>query len=124
MKKVNFAGGEPFLYAPKLGAMVDYCKESLGLESVSIVSNGSLIREDWIKKHARNLDILAISCDSFDEETNTKIGRGTGEHIAQLHRIAGWCKTYGVLFKLNSVICHYNWDEDMNDHIATLNPYR
>ncbi|KAJ9631286.1 hypothetical protein H2204_008228 [Knufia peltigerae] len=124
MKKVNFAGGEPFLYAPKLGSMVDYTKRELGLESVSIVSNGSLIREDWIKKHARNLDILAISCDSFDESTNTKIGRGSGQHIAQLRRIAGWCKTYGVMFKLNSVICQYNWDEDMNEHIATLNPYR
>lgn len=124
MKKVNFAGGEPFLYASMLGKMVDYCKEELKLESVSIVSNGSKITETWIRAHASNLDILAISCDSFDESTNIKIGRGTGTHISQLLRVAEWCRKYGVMFKLNSVICRYNFDEDMNRHIATLQPYR
>ncbi|KAK7885497.1 hypothetical protein LTR67_010290 [Exophiala xenobiotica] len=124
MKKINFAGGEPFLYARHLGELVDYCKETLHLESVSIVSNGSHIREDWLKQHAHNLDILAVSCDSFDEPTNIAIGRGKGTHIAQLYRIADWCRTYGVLFKLNSVINRYNWQEDMNSHIAKLDPYR
>jgi radical S-adenosyl methionine domain-containing protein 2 len=27
MKKVNFAGGEPFLFPKFLGEMVQYCKE-------------------------------------------------------------------------------------------------
>lgn len=124
MKKVNFAGGEPFLYASMLGKMVDYCKQDLKVESVSIVSNGSKITEGWIRAHAANLDILAISCDSFDETTNIKIGRGKGTHISQLFRVAGWCREYGVLFKLNSVICTYNHDEDMNRHITALQPYR
>ena len=30
------------------------------------------------------VDILAISCDSFKEDTNIKIGRGGGNHIQQL----------------------------------------
>lgn len=124
MKKVNFAGGEPFLYASMLGKMVDYCKQELKLESVSIVSNGSKITETWIKTHAENLDILAISCDSFDETTNIKISRGEGTHIMQLYRVAEWCREYGVMFKLNSVICKYNFDEDMNSHITRLQPYR
>ncbi|KAK5058620.1 hypothetical protein LTR84_010884 [Exophiala bonariae] len=124
MKNVNFAGGEPFLYASMLGKMVDYCKQELKLESVSIVSNGSKITESWIRAHASNVDILAISCDSFDETTNIQIGRGTGTHISQLYRVAEWCREYGVMFKLNSVICRYNFDEDMNRHIAALQPYR
>ncbi|KAK4943434.1 hypothetical protein LTR10_016925 [Elasticomyces elasticus] len=123
-KKINFAGGEPFLYPGHLGKMVDFCKEVLRLESVSIVSNGSKITESWIKAHSKNVDILAISCDSFNEETNIAIGRGKGTHIKQLYQIADWCREYGILFKLNSVICQYNWQEDMNAHIARLEPYR
>jgi radical S-adenosyl methionine domain-containing protein 2 len=49
MVKINFSGGEPFLPGKGrfLGELVKYCKVELGLPSVSIVSNGSLIREQW-----------------------------------------------------------------------------
>lgn len=72
MEKVNFSGGEPFLpdRGVHLGEMVKYCKISLRMPSVSIVSNGSLIKEKWFQQYAKYLDILAISCDSFDEDTN------------------------------------------------------
>ena len=50
MRKINFAGGEPFLYHKMLGEMVDYCKTELRLESVSVVSNGSKITEKWIRQ--------------------------------------------------------------------------
>lgn len=65
MRKLNFAGGEPFLIPDFLGELVRYCKEDLKLESVSIVSNGSLIKEAWFAKYGHNLDILAVSCDSL-----------------------------------------------------------
>lgn len=72
MEKINFSGGEPFLpeKGQHLGKMVKYCKEVLKLESVTIVSNGSLITKKWFENYGKYLDILAISCDSFDEETN------------------------------------------------------
>lgn len=41
MRKINFAGGEPFLYPQKLGSLCQYCKEVLELESVSIITNGT-----------------------------------------------------------------------------------
>jgi len=49
MEKINFSGGEPFIHQKGryLGQLVRYCKEELELPSVSIVSNGSLITEDW-----------------------------------------------------------------------------
>jgi radical S-adenosyl methionine domain-containing protein 2 len=49
MVKINFSGGEPFLpdNGRFLGELVKYCKADLGLSCVSIVSNGSLIREEW-----------------------------------------------------------------------------
>jgi len=53
MVKINFSGGEPFM--PErgrfVGELVRFCKEELELPSVTIVSNGSLIREDWFSKY-------------------------------------------------------------------------
>ncbi|PTB40441.1 hypothetical protein M441DRAFT_432154 [Trichoderma asperellum CBS 433.97] len=124
MKKINFAGGEPFLYPKFLGELVDFCKEDLHLESVSIITNGSLVREEWVRKHAKNIDILACSCDSFDENTNIKIGRGTGNQVEILYRIAKWCRESEIKFKLNTVVTRLNYEEDMNEHIDTLQPFR
>jgi radical S-adenosyl methionine domain-containing protein 2 len=124
MEKINFAGGEPFLYSKFLGEMIDFCKQDLRLESVSIVTNGSLVRENFIKKHGANIDILAVSCDSFDEDTNIKIGRGSGNQVPQLYKIGSWCREYGIKFKINTVVCRLNHQEDMNKHIDALQPFR
>jgi radical S-adenosyl methionine domain-containing protein 2 len=72
------------------------------------------------------LDILAISCDSFDEATNKAIGRGQGNrsHVDKLMKIRGWCHKYEVAFKVNTVVNTYNFEEDMTEHIRTLSPVR
>jgi len=124
MKKLNFSGGEPFLHPKELGELCRFCKEDLKLESVSIVSNGSKIRKAWLAKFGSYVDILAISCDSFVEETNVLIGRGKGTHVAHLKQVREWCYEYEVLFKLNSVINIHNFDEDMKAAISELNPVR
>ena len=53
MEKINFSGGEPFIHqrAKFVGELTRYCKEDLGLPSVTIVSNGSLVTESWFKKY-------------------------------------------------------------------------
>lgn len=104
--------------------MVHFCKRELRLEAVSIVTNGSLVREAWLREHAASLDILAVSCDSFEEQTNVEIGRGGGEQVNRLYRIAEWCRKYGVMFKVNTVVNKLNVGEDMNRHIAELRPFR
>ncbi|XP_017330837.1 S-adenosylmethionine-dependent nucleotide dehydratase RSAD2 [Ictalurus punctatus] len=128
MEKINFSGGEPFLHQKGvfLGELVQYCKQELQLPSVSIVSNGSMIRETWFQKYGEYLDILAVSCDSFDEETNQVIGRAQGRksHIDNLYKVRNWCKEYRVAFKINSVINTFNVHEDMTEHIRGLNPVR
>ncbi|NXL10441.1 RSAD2 protein, partial [Mesembrinibis cayennensis] len=128
MEKINFSGGEPFLQdrGEFVGKLVQFCKEELKLPSVSIVSNGSLIRERWFKKYGEYLDILAISCDSFDENVNVLIGRGQGKknHVENLHKLRQWCREYAVAFKINSVINRFNVEEDMNEQIKALNPVR
>lgn len=56
MEKVNFSGGEPFIHnrGDYLGELVKYCKKDLKLQSVSIVSNGSLIRKPWFQKYGES----------------------------------------------------------------------
>ena len=125
MRKLNIAGGEPFLYPALLTHILRYGKEELGLESISIVSNGSKIREKWMRDNAQWLDILAVSCDSFNPETNIRIGRGDdGGNADRLLRISTWCKTYGVKFKLNTVVNTHNWDEDMAARVEQVAPFR
>ncbi|KAI5309153.1 hypothetical protein KEM55_003935, partial [Ascosphaera atra] len=123
-RKVNFAGGEPFLNQRFLASMLVYAKRDLCFESVSIVSNGSLVKRSFLQRYAGCIDILAISCDSFDEATNVAIGRGSGTQVEQLRRIAGWCKEFGIKFKINSVICSLNHAQDMNAEIERLQPFR
>ena len=55
MQKINFSGGEPFIHqkGKYLGDLVKYCKVDLGLRSVTIVSNGSLITEEWFQEYGK-----------------------------------------------------------------------
>lgn len=55
MEKINFSGGEPFIHKKGafVGDLVQYCKKTLELPSVSIVSNGSLINEEWFDKYGK-----------------------------------------------------------------------
>ena len=72
MQKINFSGGEPFLHqrGKFVGELAKYCKKELAVPSVSIISNGSLITEKWMKEFGECIDILGVSCDSFNEEVN------------------------------------------------------
>lgn len=103
--------------------MIDFCKRDLNV-AVSIVTNGSLVKRSFLQNHGSNIDILAVSCDSFYEATNTEIGRGSGNQVPQLYKIRDWCKIYGIKFKINTVVCRLNHEEDMNKHIEDLQPFR
>jgi radical S-adenosyl methionine domain-containing protein 2 len=91
---------------------------------VSIITNGTKVTEKWLRENSQYVDILGVSCDSFDEATNIEIGRGTGENVTQLFRIRDWCSDFGVKFKINTVVCKLNWEEDMAPIIFELRPFR
>ncbi len=73
MKKINFSGGEPFIHQKGnfIGELVQYCKQDLKLSSVTIVSNGSLITEEWFQKYGMLFyifdiqDTISILCPCF-----------------------------------------------------------
>ncbi len=72
------------------------------------------------------MDILAISCDSFNEETNFTIGRHQSgkNHLTSLISVRNWCMQYKVAFKINTVVNIYNLEENMTDEILELKPVR
>jgi len=128
MEKLNFSGGEPFLHKKPLGELVRYCKEDLRLASVSIVSNGSLIDRRWMEDFGHHLDILAVSCDSFDADVLQSFGRctksGKTDHIAQTMQVREWCAEFNVVFKMNTVVNAKNVHEDMTQFVHMLKPKR
>lgn len=67
---------------------------------------------------------MAVSCDSFDEATNVKIGRGSDKHLEQFKQLASMCEAHGVMLKANTVINKYNYEESMNAAIEAINPKR
>jgi radical S-adenosyl methionine domain-containing protein 2 len=126
-EKINFAGGEPFLHPTFLGELCRTSHEQLGM-AVSIISNGSLITEGWMREYGKYVDVLGVSVDSFVPETNAAIGRGSGDssnqHVERMLRVRDLCSQHGILFKLNTVVCNFNWCEDMNERIRELEPVR
>lgn len=64
-----------------MGALAQFCKTELRLESVSVVTNGSLVPPWFLEELGRYIDAIAASCDSFDEGTDVEIGRGKGAHL-------------------------------------------
>ena len=124
-RKLNIAGGEPFIYPHYLGELIKHCKENIKIEKISVITNGSLVKKDFFEKFGKYIDVFGVSCDSFVKETNIKIGRGKkGENVQKLLEIRELCKQYGIKFKLNTVVCNYNKDENMVKNIKKLNPDR
>lgn len=125
VKKVNFAGGEPFTESKYLGELIKKCKEEIKIEKISIITNGSLVKKKFFEDFGKYIDVFGVSCDSFNKETNIKIGRGKkGDNVQKLFNIRDWCKEYNIKFKLNTVVCNLNKDENMVEYIKKLKPDR
>jgi radical S-adenosyl methionine domain-containing protein 2 len=146
MKKLNISSGEPFLKPQFIREIFHYCKEELHLESCSIVNNGSKVTEKWLDTYGRYLDIMAISCDSFDVDTNIQLGRtekGKGSHVRRVFQSPSGVGTEesrsrSILLSPGQCSSAYifaqgiwertwtrlNFQEDMNASIEELSPYR
>jgi radical S-adenosyl methionine domain-containing protein 2 len=128
-EKINFAGGEPFLFPEILGELVKGAKE-MGYESTSIISNGSKITKEWLEKYGKWLDILGLSCDTINPETNFIHGRKLAgsckvtDDTNIIRRVTSYSKDLKILFKLNTVVTSLNKNEDMSNFINEINPMR
>ena len=119
----NIAGGEPMLY-PWLTELVKYIL-SKGVK-VSLITNGSLMDEEWIKNYAGLYETIGFSVDSLDDETNKKIGRcdRSGKTIpsGKIVELCGLIRRYapGCRIKINTVVSALNKDEVMSDFIDKI----
>ena len=123
--RISFAGGEPLL-DKKLAEKID-CAEQHNL-TVSVISNGDLLSETFLRQNAENICMLGISIDSLHAATNQKIGRATIGH-----RQADYKKVISLLLlarkinpqihiKINTVVNCFNFDEDLSALIRCVNP--
>lgn len=119
----NIAGGEPMLH-PGLAELVKYIR-SKGVK-VSLITNGSLMDEEWIKNYAGLYETIGFSVDSLNDETNKKIGRcdRSGKTIpaSRIVKLCGLIRKYapGCRIKINTVVSALNKDEVMFDFIDEI----
>ena len=114
-QKINFAGGEPFLNPELLGELCRVASAELGM-AVSIISNGYMITPKWMNSYGKFVDVLGVSVDSFNSATNAAIGRGgnaNNKHAERVLKVQDMCSQNEILFKMNTVVCSLNWEEDM-----------
>ena len=119
----NIAGGEPMLY-PGLVELTKYIRDK-GVK-VSLITNGSLMNEEWIKNYAWMYETIGFSEDSINDETNRKIGRcnKNGKQIAagKIVELCELIRKYapGCRIKINTVVSALNKDEVMSDFIDEI----
>lgn len=122
--KINVAGGEPLIHPQIVGDLITYSSE-IGLKT-SIVTNGTLLKANWLEKYGIFLDWMAFSCDSANEETQKTLGRGRGSHVSQTIKAFELVRKFNVSnnknghrirTKLNSVITRFNFEEDMSEFV-------
>ncbi len=120
-EKITFVGGEPTL-VPFLPNLVIYAK-SLGLVTM-IVTNGTKLTSDYLKRFQNSLDWVGLSIDTANEEISKLLGRGTGNHVRQTIKNAELLKEFGIKIKLNTVVTRLTWSEDMSSLLEKIKPIR
>lgn len=119
----NIAGGEPMLY-PELVKLVKYIRDK-GVK-ISLITNGSLMDEEWIKSYAGMYETIGFSVDSINDETNRKIGRcdrnGKAIPAGRIVELCGLIRKYApeCRIKINTVVSALNKDEVMSDFIDKI----
>ncbi|MCW0232574.1 MAG: viperin family antiviral radical SAM protein [Ferrovibrio sp.] len=124
--RLSLAGGEPTLLGGRLTEIAGQAK-SLGFR-VSLITNGS--RPNVIVAAAEHLDMIGISVDSPNQETNRTIGRvgptGTSvsgddamDIVAQVRSI-----NPNIVVKINTVVSSANAGENLSNLILRLRPNR
>ena len=126
-KKVNFAGGEPTL-VPFLPELISHSKEQ-GLYT-SIISNGTGIDQEFMKKISEQLNLIGLSIDSQLDIIEKVLGRTLKKtphyysHVDNIKNKVNLIREFGVPIKINSVITPLNWNEDMTKLITYIKPIR
>ncbi|MDP2924898.1 MAG: viperin family antiviral radical SAM protein [Nanoarchaeota archaeon] len=127
VKKINFSGGEPLVYR----GLEKLLKLSRRLEfKTSIVTNGILLSDDWLRDNIENIDIMAVSLDTGNESIQQSLNRGSGNYVTQTKRrfqeIRYWSKelNHPVYLKINTMVNRLNKEDNPLSILLELNPDR
>lgn len=128
--RLNLAGGEPMLLYRRgvLGNIMKFALD-LGFE-LSIISNGFLMDEAFVRTWGPQLQIIGISIDSVKTEINAEIGRCTKsgrqtppEQVAGIFSLARRVNPL-IQCKINTVVNARNWQENFHPTIEKIAPDR
>ncbi|PJE94368.1 radical SAM protein [Streptomyces carminius] len=123
-RKVNFAGGEPFL-CPWLPELLTSARRH-GMVT-SVVTNGSLVTADGLTALADALDWLVLSVDSLSPAVLAGLGRVTAGRALTEEEYLDLCRrtwAAGISLKINTVVTRLNLHEDLGPFLLTTAPRR
>jgi len=121
IEKLNIVGGEPMMH-PLFYDLLRLSKE-MGFV-VCVTTNGSFLNANTIRKMKDYVSWIGISVDSPSDKTAAEMGRGKGNHLAHIKKIAPMIHEAGIKLKINTVVTKQTKDEDMRGVIAELKPAR
>jgi cyclic pyranopterin phosphate synthase len=100
LKKIKLTGGEP-LVRKDIEVLAERLKKIPGIESVTLTTNGILLKEKLADLYKAGIDGINISLDTLDEEKYRRL-TGTDGLRAVLEAIDACCM-FGILTKINCV---------------------
>lgn len=122
--RINLVGGEVFC-CHYLQEIIDYI--NMKHIKVSLVTNGSLMSDDFIVNNHNKLCSIGISVDSLVDKTNIKIGRCCKNITLkkeELIKKCGLIKSSNICLKINLCLSKNNIDEDISGFIEKVKPDR
>lgn len=123
VSEFNIAGGEPMLH-PQLMDIVKYIV-SKG-KRCSLITNGILMNESWIKENAKYFCMIGFSVDSFNKEIMDNLGRTTkqGDKVTleKFTLFTEVIKEYNkdCVIKVNTVVSSLNFNDNIAKDIKNL----
>lgn len=124
-EKINFAGGEPTLCPWLPNLIIQATNHGM---TTSIVTNGSIIDDQWLDNLNGSLDWIALSVDTVDPEKLKHLGRALRGSIPILEeeylRIVSDIKRHRIRLKINTVVTSVTWQDDLTSFIRLAKPER
>ena len=122
--RINIAGGEPTTCG-YLQEIIDYI---IGRKiKASVITNGSLLTEGFVRANKGKLSMIGISVDSIVAETNIALGRCCGKTTLDYNHLCAICKCikeHSIPLKINIVVSKINQNEDIKKLIDDVKPDR
>ena len=118
-EQITWSGGEALLI-PHATELIRYAK-SRGIYN-KITTNGKLLTPEKIEELKPYVDLVALSIDSLNDETNKALGRGIEHRSTVLARIRHLMQE-GIQVDVNTVVMRPNiWDLDEMGSFFRENP--